>query len=137
LANGMISTNFGPGFHVTPGRAVDTSAYDRYIGRWSRLFVPAVLAAAEVALGYRVLDVSTGTGEAALMTLPIVGTSGIVIGADISPAMLEAARDRLGCRGRPSIAVQGRQFRCRDMPAWLAVLSGPCSRAEGVPTCPS
>jgi ubiquinone/menaquinone biosynthesis C-methylase UbiE len=58
--------------------------------------VPAVIAAAEVAQGCRVLDVSTGTGEAALMTLPIVGASGLVIGADISPAMLEAARDRLG-----------------------------------------
>lgn len=96
MASGIKSTNFGPGFHVAPGRAVDTSAYDRYIGRWSRLFVPAVLAAAEVALGYRVLDVSTGTGEAALLTLPIIGISGIVIGADIAPAMLEAARDRLG-----------------------------------------
>jgi ubiquinone/menaquinone biosynthesis C-methylase UbiE len=91
-----MNTNFGPGFHATPGRAVDTSAYDRYIGRWSRLFVPAVLAAAEVALGYRVLDISTGTGEAALMTLPIVGASGLVIvGADISLAMVEAARGRL------------------------------------------
>jgi ubiquinone/menaquinone biosynthesis C-methylase UbiE len=29
------------------------------------------------------------------MTLPIVGRSGLVIGADISPAMLEGARDRL------------------------------------------
>jgi ubiquinone/menaquinone biosynthesis C-methylase UbiE len=58
--------------------------------------VPTVLAAAEVKAGFRVLDVSTGTGEAALMTLPIVGASGLVIGADISPAMLEAARDRLG-----------------------------------------
>jgi ubiquinone/menaquinone biosynthesis C-methylase UbiE len=90
-----MKTNFGAGFHAAPGRAVDTSAYDRYIGRWSRLFVPAVLAAAEIAPGYRVLDVSTGTGEAALMTLPIVGASGLVIGADISPAMVEAARDRL------------------------------------------
>jgi ubiquinone/menaquinone biosynthesis C-methylase UbiE len=49
--------------------------------------VPAVLAAAKVALGQRVLDVSTGTGEAALAVLPIVGTSGLVIGADIAPAM--------------------------------------------------
>jgi hypothetical protein len=28
--------------HVAPGRAVDASAYDRWIGRWSRLFVPSV-----------------------------------------------------------------------------------------------
>ena len=90
-----MSTNFGAGFHVAPGRAVDASAYERFTGRWSRLFVPSVLAAAEVAPGRRVLDVSTGTGEAALKALPIVGASGFVIGADISPAMLEGARARL------------------------------------------
>ena len=77
----MMSVNFGAGLHVAPGRTVDVSAYDRYIGRWSRLFVPAVLAAAEVAPGWRVLDVPTGTGEAALVMLPIVGQSGLVIGA--------------------------------------------------------
>jgi ubiquinone/menaquinone biosynthesis C-methylase UbiE len=38
---------------------------------------------------------STGTGEAALVALPIVGASGFVIGADISPAMLQGARVRL------------------------------------------
>jgi SAM-dependent methyltransferase len=54
-----------------------------------------VLKAAEVRPGCRVLDVSTGTGEAALMALPIVGPSGLVVGADISPAMLKGARDRL------------------------------------------
>jgi hypothetical protein len=58
-----MRANFGAGFHVAPGRAVDASAYDRFTGRWSRLFVPTVLAAAELAPGYRVLDVSTGTGK--------------------------------------------------------------------------
>jgi len=109
-----MNTNFGAGFHVAPGRAVDTSAYDRYIGRWSRLFVPAVLAAAEVALGYRVLDVSTGTGEAALMTLPIVATSGIVIGADISPTMLEGARARLDEPSFWPVAADGQALPFRD-----------------------
>jgi ubiquinone/menaquinone biosynthesis C-methylase UbiE len=33
--------------------------------------------------------------EAALMTFPIVGASGFVIGADISPTKLGGARDRL------------------------------------------
>jgi ubiquinone/menaquinone biosynthesis C-methylase UbiE len=46
-----------------------------------------VLAAAKVAPGQRLLDVSTGTREAALAALPIIGTSGLVIGADIAPAM--------------------------------------------------
>ena len=41
------------------------------------------------------LDVSTGTGEAALMALRTVGASGFVVGADISPAMLDGARVRL------------------------------------------
>src|SRR5215472_683150 len=109
-----MSINFGAGFHVVPGRAVDTSAYDQYIGRWSRLFVPAVLAAAEVAPGYRVLDISTGTGEAALMTLPIVGASGCVIGADIAPAMLEAARDRLHDTLFWPVAADGQVLPFRD-----------------------
>ena len=107
----MVSTNFGPGLHVAPGRAVDASAYDRWVGRWSRLFVPSVLAAAEVKAGYRVLDVSTGTGEAALMTVPIVGRSGLVIGADISPAMLEGARDRLEVSSFWPVAADGQGVR--------------------------
>src|SRR5215469_13237044 len=90
-----MSANFGAGFHALPGRAVDAAAYDRFTGRWSRLFIPALLGAAEVAPGRRVLDVSTGTGEAALMALPAVGASGFVIGADVAPAMLVGARDRI------------------------------------------
>src|SRR5258708_1202786 len=65
-----MSTTFGAGFHAAPGKAVDASAYERWTGRWSRLFVPAVLAAAAVGPKCRVLDVSTGTGEAARMALP-------------------------------------------------------------------
>jgi ubiquinone/menaquinone biosynthesis C-methylase UbiE len=109
-----VSITFGPGFHVAAGRAVDGSAYDRWTGRWSRLFVPAVLAAAEVAPSYRVLDVSTGTGEAALMTLPIVGISGLVIGVDISPAMLEAARDRLDEASFLPVAADGQSLPFKD-----------------------
>jgi hypothetical protein len=46
-----VTESFGPGFHVAPGRAVDMSAYDRWVGPWSRLFVPTVLRAAEVTPG--------------------------------------------------------------------------------------
>src|ERR1700755_3180473 len=90
-----VKVNFAPGLHVAPGQAANVSAYYRWIGRWSRLLVPAVVSAAEIAPGYRILDVSTGTGEAALMALPAVGGSGVVIGADIAPAMLVGARDRM------------------------------------------
>jgi ubiquinone/menaquinone biosynthesis C-methylase UbiE len=90
-----MSTSFGRGLHAAPGRAVSASAYDRYLGRWSRLFVPSVLAAAEIVEGHRVLDVASGTGEAALMAIPIVGDMGYVVGADISLEMVKTARLRL------------------------------------------
>jgi SAM-dependent methyltransferase len=89
-----MSASFGTGFHATPTGTVDASAYERFTGRWSRLFIPAVLA--DIAPGSRVLDVSTGTGEAASMALPIVGMSGFVVGADISPQMLLGAVDGKG-----------------------------------------
>jgi ubiquinone/menaquinone biosynthesis C-methylase UbiE len=88
-----VKTNFAPGLHVAT--ATNVSAYDRWVGRWSRLLVPPVISAVEVAPGCRVLDVSTGTGEAALIALPTVGASGVIIGADIAPAMLVGARNRL------------------------------------------
>src|ERR1700748_2828248 len=92
-----MSTTFGAGFHAAPGKTVDASVYEQWTGRWSRLFIPAVLAAAAVGPKCRVLDVSTGTGEAARMALPLVGTGGVVVGADVSPEMLASARAEL-CR---------------------------------------
>ena len=86
---------WGPGLHAAVGQRVDHVAYERYIGRWSHLFVPAVLEAADVGAGHRVLDVAIGTGEAALMALSRVGPSGLVVGADISPAMLDSANAQL------------------------------------------
>ena len=68
-----IRVNFGAGLHAAAGHHVDDSAYYQYIGRWSRLFVPAVLAAAEVASGDRVLDIATGPGEAALAAQDVLG----------------------------------------------------------------
>jgi len=81
--------------HAPLGRPVDASAYAQYVGRWSRLFVPSLLAAAEIGSGDRILDVATGTGEAAQLALSQVGDSGLVVGADISPAMLHEASSRL------------------------------------------
>ena len=65
---------------------------------------PAYAAAvAELALraGDRVLDAGCGTGRALPPLRAAVGPSGVVVGADLTPAMLEAAvragRDREGC----------------------------------------
>jgi SAM-dependent methyltransferase len=109
-----MSVNFGPGFHATSGRRVDPSAYDRYLGRWSRLFVPGVLAAAEIAISHRVLDVATGTGEVAAMALSRIGRSGLVVGADISVAMLDAAHSRLADPRFRSVAADGQALPFAD-----------------------
>jgi len=90
-----MTTERPPGFHVRPDGAVDASAYDQFTGRWSRLFVPLVLEAADVQPGDQVLDVCTGTGEAAVAIAPAIGESGCLIGVDIARAMLESARGRL------------------------------------------
>jgi ubiquinone/menaquinone biosynthesis C-methylase UbiE len=105
-----MSTTFGPGFHATPGLAVDASAYDQWTGRWSRLFVAPLLSAARVADGHRVLDVATGTGEAALTALSAVGASGSVIGADVAPEMLMSARDRLNNTRYLTVAANGQSL---------------------------
>ena len=57
--------------------------------------MPAVLDAGDLRPGLRVLDVSTGTGEASFAIIPRIGSSGLLVGADIAPAMLNAARGRL------------------------------------------
>src|SRR5262245_48056552 len=84
-----------PGLHAAAGQKVSADAYDRYIGRWSRLTVPSLLAVAEIGSGDRVLDVATGTGEAAIAAISLVEDTGMVVGADISAAMLRTARARL------------------------------------------
>ena len=109
-----MGVNFDSGLHAAPGRAVDASAYEQYIGRWSRLFIPALLAAAKVASGHRVLDVAAGSGEAAAMALSAVERPGTVVGTDISEAMLRAASVRLqGASFRP-VVMDGHALALRD-----------------------
>lgn len=109
-----MSTEFAPGLHVVAGKTVDAAAYDRWVGRWSRLFVPSLLTAARVSSGSMVLDVSTGTGEAASMALPIVGSSGLVIGADIAPEMVQAARIRLDVPSFRAVVADGQALPFKD-----------------------
>ena len=109
-----MRVNWGPCLHVAVGQRVNSSAYDQYVGRWSRRLVPAVLDTAKVAVGDRVLDVGTGPGEAAVMALPRVGPAGLVVGADISPAMLDTTSARFaGQRFRP-VAMDGQSLALAD-----------------------
>jgi ubiquinone/menaquinone biosynthesis C-methylase UbiE len=66
-----------------------------------------VIAAAGVERGDRVLDVSTGTGEAAEVALRIVSRSGLVVGLDVAPEMVTAARGRLADRRFQPVVADG------------------------------
>jgi ubiquinone/menaquinone biosynthesis C-methylase UbiE len=109
-----VKTGFAPGFHVQAGRPVDSAAYDQSTGQWSRLFVSSVVDAAGVDQGCRVLDVATGTGEAALAIAPVVGASGLLLCADISPGMLASARTRLGQAAFLPVAADGQALPFAD-----------------------
>lgn len=50
-----MSNSLGRGFHAPSGKPVDSLAYERWTGRWSRMFVPMAIAAAQVAPGDRIL----------------------------------------------------------------------------------
>jgi ubiquinone/menaquinone biosynthesis C-methylase UbiE len=76
-------------------RAEAAAEYDRAFSHVSAHFLPFLLRAARLAPGQRVLDVATGTGLAAEAALGVVGSAGSVLATDISPEMVEKARERI------------------------------------------
>jgi ubiquinone/menaquinone biosynthesis C-methylase UbiE len=90
------------------------AAYDRFTGQWSRLYVPCLVAAAEVARGHSVLDVAAGTGEAAVGLASRVGAAGRVFAVDLSLPMLRVAAAKLaGLHARVAV-MDGQGLACRD-----------------------
>jgi ubiquinone/menaquinone biosynthesis C-methylase UbiE len=83
--------------------------YDRAFAHVTRYFMPFVLRAARVARGMRVLDIAAGTGLSAEAALSAVGPTGHVTAADVSPAMAEKARERLGEARNASVLVEDAQ----------------------------
>jgi ubiquinone/menaquinone biosynthesis C-methylase UbiE len=80
---------------MTTGIASGAAGYDALFAHVTRSFLPALLGAAQIAAGHRVLDVATGTGLAAEAVARLVGASGEVIAGDISSAMLDVAKRNL------------------------------------------
>ncbi|MBI2455662.1 MAG: methyltransferase domain-containing protein [candidate division NC10 bacterium] len=97
---------------LQPSFDTTAAAYDRRIGRWSRLYIPALVAAARICPGDRVLDVATGTGEAAIAAAAIAGPGGRVLGSDISLPMLSVARSKAG--GIVVATMDALALACRD-----------------------
>ena len=73
--------------------AVAADAYDRFMGRYSRLLAPQFADLAGVRAGQRALDVGCGPGA---LTTELVGRlgAGAVVAADPSEPFVEAARRR-------------------------------------------
>jgi SAM-dependent methyltransferase len=68
-----------------------SAGYEAYMGRWSRLLVPAYMAFVGVKDGQRVLDVGTGTGAVASTLEAKLGSSEIV-GVDPSAGFIGYAK---------------------------------------------
>jgi ubiquinone/menaquinone biosynthesis C-methylase UbiE len=83
--------------------------YDRAFAHVTAHFMPFLLRAAHLAPGLRVLDIATGTGLSAEAALAAVGPTGHVTAADLSPAMAEKARERLGKAPNVSVLVEDGQ----------------------------
>jgi ubiquinone/menaquinone biosynthesis C-methylase UbiE len=83
--------------------------YDRAFAHVTRYFMPFLLRAADVRPGMRVLDIATGTGLSAEAALTAVGPTGHITASDLSPAMFDKARERLGNAPNASVSVEDGQ----------------------------
>ena len=83
--------------------------YDRAFAHVTAHFMPFLLRAAHVAPGMHVLDIATGTGLSAEAALAAVGPTGRVTAADVSPAMVKKAGERLGEAPNASVSVEDGQ----------------------------
>jgi ubiquinone/menaquinone biosynthesis C-methylase UbiE len=90
------------------------AAYERFMGRWSRLWVDALLGAARIEPGDLVLDVAAGTGVALAPAAARVGPAGAVLATDTSLPMLAAARRHLGGSRAALVAMDGQELALRD-----------------------
>jgi ubiquinone/menaquinone biosynthesis C-methylase UbiE len=66
----------------------------------------AMLDLAGVRIGARVFDIGTGTGDTAIFASARVGASGHVLATDVSPAMVQAARDAVLAAGAANVSVR-------------------------------
>lgn len=76
------------------------------IADWLRELTDAMLSMADVAPGARVLDVAAGAGDQTLDIAKRVGPTGSVLATDLSPAILEYAKEKARRVGHGNVDMQ-------------------------------
>ena len=77
--------------------------YRKDMLKWMAPVSDQIIRSARITLGQTVLDVATGTGEPALTIARIVSPGGRVVGVDLSPQMLEVAKQEAACQGLANV----------------------------------
>jgi ubiquinone/menaquinone biosynthesis C-methylase UbiE len=90
-------------------QAQAAAGYDGMFAQVTTHFAPNLLRAACLTPAMDVLDIATGTGLVAAAALDLIGPTGRLTAADLSPAMAEKARERLGHCSNASVAVEDAQ----------------------------
>ena len=100
-----------PGAQVTASHAWDAAAegwnhHAPLLHNWLHAPTAALLDAAGIQTGARVLDIAAGAGDQTLDIAQRVGSGGHVLATDISPRILALARDKLHRAGFDGVTTQ-------------------------------
>jgi len=108
--------NVSAPFNAEQFKAATREQWDRHakgwndhgvqIGNWLRESTDAMLAMAEIGPGTRVLDVAAGAGDQTLDIARRIGPAGSVLATDLSPAILEFAKENARRAGLRNVEVQ-------------------------------
>lgn len=88
------------------GRANASQKWRRQSAAMGNDVTRAIVAAAQVQPGMRVLDIACGAGEPAISIAQLLAGSGDVVGIDISPSPLKIAAERAIQRGLSNVTFQ-------------------------------
>ncbi|MFH1850879.1 MAG: methyltransferase domain-containing protein [Candidatus Neomarinimicrobiota bacterium] len=84
--------------------------YDLLTGLSEKKYKEAGLAALNAAVGETVLEIGFGTGTCLTALAQAVGPAGRILGIDLSPGMLNVARERIGAAGLENV-----ELHCGDV----------------------